>query len=119
MAEQIGREVPYKVLDASTVPTRDSKRRGRGWLQGIANYDKSNRLGFYEGVYLLIGVTPIGVIIGFSFGLSNINDFVLAETFLAARANPQPRLPNVGKLTVGDYVADKGFSKVTHWLKHY
>lgn len=122
MAEQIGREVPYEALDASAVPTRDSKRRGRGWLPGIANYGKSNRLGFYEGVHLLISVTPIGAITGFGFGPASINDFVLAETFLAARANPQPRLPSVGKPAVGDYVADKGFSQdvyLTRWLKHY
>ena len=122
MAEHIGREVPYEALDASAVPTRDSKRRGRGWLPGIANYGKSNRLGFYEGVHLLISVTPIGVITGFGFGPASINDFVLAETFLAARSNPQPRLASVGKPAIGDYVADKGFSQdvyLKRWLNHY
>lgn len=122
MAEQIGREVPYEALDASAVPTRDSKRRGRGWLPGIANYGKSNRLGFYEGVHLLISVTPIGAITGFGFGSASINDFVLAETFLAARASPQPRLSSVGKPALGDYVADKGFSHdvyLTRWRKQY
>ena len=122
MAEQIGRDVPYEALDASAVPTRDSKRRGRGWLPGIANYGKSNRLGFYEGVHLLISVTPIGAITGFGFGSASVNDFVLAETFLAIRANPQPRLPSVGKPAVGDYVADKGFSHdvyLNRWHQHY
>lgn len=122
LAEQIGRDVPYEALDASAVPTRDSKRRGRGWLPGIANYGKSNRLGFYEGVHLLISVTPMGVITGFGFGPASVNDFVLAETFLAARAMPQPRLACVGKPAVGDYVADKGFSNdayLTRWLNHY
>ena len=79
-------------------------------------------MGFYEGVHLLISVTPIGAITGFGFGPASVNDFVLAETFLAARATPQPRLACVGKPAVGDYVADKGFSKdayLSRWLNHY
>ena len=122
LAEQIGREVPYEALDASAVPTRDSKRRGRGWLPGIANYGKSNRLGFYEGVHLLISVTPIGAITGFGFGPASVNDFLLAETFLAARATPQARLACVGQPARGDYVADKGLAKdvyLSRWLQHY
>lgn len=122
LTEQIGRDVPYEALDASAVPTRDSKRRGRGWLPGIANYGKSNRLGFYEGVHLLISVTPIGVITGYGFGQASTNDFVLTETFLAARAHPQLRLPSVGKPALADYVADKGFSHdvyLSRWREHY
>jgi hypothetical protein len=122
VAERIGRDVPYEALDASPIPTRDNKRRGHGWLPGIADYGYSNRLGFYEGVHLLISVTPIGAITGFGFGPASTNDFILAETFLAARAKPQPRLPHVGKPALGDYVADKGFSHdvyLTRWLTHY
>lgn len=122
LAEQIGRDVPYEALDSAAVPTRDSQRRGRGWLPGIANYGKSNRLGFYEGVHLLISVTPLGAITGFGFGPASVNDFVLAETFLAARAMPHPRLACVGQPAIGDYVADKGFSKdayLTRWLSLY
>ena len=110
VADQVGRDVPYEALDTSAVPTRDIKRRGNGWLPGIASYGKSNRLGYYEGVHLLISVTPIGVVTGFGFGSANVKDSVLAETFLAARANPQPRLSSVGQPALGDYVADKGFS---------
>ena len=55
----------YEVLDATAVPTRDAKRRGLGWLPGIADIGWSNRLGWYEGVYLLLSVNPVGVITGF------------------------------------------------------
>lgn len=110
LAEKIGCQVPYEAFDASAVPTRDINRRGRGWLPGIANYGKSNRIGYYEGVHLFISVTPIGAITGFGFGSGNVKDSGLAETFLAARAQPQPRLSSVGRPAQGDYVADKGFS---------
>ena len=122
LAEQLGRDAPYEALDGSAVPTRDINRRGNGWLPGIADYGKSNRLGFYEGVHLLISVTPLGVITGFGFGSASTKDSVLAETFLAARAQPQPRLPSVGQPAYGDYVADKGFSQdadLARWLTGY
>src|SRR3954453_13778772 len=35
----------YKALDSSRVPTRDGKRRGAGWLPGLADIGWSNRLG--------------------------------------------------------------------------
>ncbi len=122
LADQIGRAVPYEALDGSAVPTRDINRRGHGWLPGIADYGKSNRLGFYQGVHLLISVTPLGVITGFGFGPASTKDTVLAETFLAARADPQPRLPGVGQAALGPYVADKGFSQeadLDRWWHHY
>ena len=55
-------DCPYEALDSSGVPTRDSKRRGAGWLPGQANIGWSNRLGWYEGFHLLISVNPQGVI---------------------------------------------------------
>jgi hypothetical protein len=39
----------YEALDSSAVPTRDAKRRGAGWLPGLADIGWSNRLGWYEG----------------------------------------------------------------------
>ena len=122
VTEQIGRAGPYEALDSSAVPTRDINRRGRGWLPGIANYGLSKRIGYYEGVHLLISVTPLGAITGFGFGSANAKDSVLAETFLAARAHPQPRLPSVGRPALGDYVADKAFSYDAHlarWATDY
>src|SRR5262249_24288877 len=40
---------------------------------------------------------------------SNTKDQVLAETFLAARKSPQPRLPGVGRPAGEPYQADSGF----------
>src|SRR5512144_1494258 len=48
----------YEVLDATAVPTRDAKRRGLGWLPGLADLGWSSRLGWYEGFDLLLAVTP-------------------------------------------------------------
>jgi hypothetical protein len=111
VTEQVGEAAPYyEALDSSAVPTRDINRRGRGWLPGIANYGISKRIGYYEGVHLLISVMPIGIITGFGFGAASEKDSVLAETFLAARAYPQPGLSSVGRPAPGDYVADKAFS---------
>jgi hypothetical protein len=55
----------YEGLDATAVPTRDAKRRGLGWLPGVADIGWSNRLGWYEGLHRLLSVTPTGVITGF------------------------------------------------------
>jgi len=35
----------YEALDSSGGPTRDAKRRGAGWLPGLADIGWSNRLG--------------------------------------------------------------------------
>ena len=86
----------YEVLDATAVPTRDAKRRGLGWLPGMADLGWSTRLGWYEGVYLLLSVNPVGVITGFGYAPASTKDQPLAETFLAVRHQPHPRLPSVG-----------------------
>jgi hypothetical protein len=76
----------YEALDSSGVPTRDAKRRGAGWLPGLADIGWSNRLGWYEGFHVL-----------------------LAETFFALRRYPPPGLASVGLPACGPYVVDKGF----------
>lgn len=113
-------DCPYEALDSSAVPTRDVKRRGVGWLPGLADIGRSNRLGWYEGFHLLMAVNPAGVITGFGFGSASAKDQPLAETFFALRRWPNPRLLSVGKPALGPYVADKGFEgQETHqrwWL---
>ena len=99
----------YEVLDATAVPTRDAKRRGLGWLPGVVDIGWSNRLGWYEGIYLLLSVNPVGVITGFGYAPASTKDQPLAETFLAVRHQPHPRLPSVGAPAQGPYVIDKGF----------
>jgi hypothetical protein len=99
----------YEALDSAGVPTRDAKRRGAGWLPGLADIGWSNRLGWYEGFHLLLAVTPVGAITGFGFGAASTKDQPLAETFFALRCWPQPGLPSVGAPARGPYVVDKGF----------
>src|SRR5512147_2435429 len=89
-------QCPYEVLDATAVPTRDAKRRGLGGLPGVADIGWRNRLGWYEGVYLLLSVNPVGVITGFGYAPASTTDQPLAETFLATRHQPHPRLLSVG-----------------------
>src|SRR5262247_3466260 len=86
----------YEALDSTGVPTRDAKRRGTGWLPGLADIGWSNRLGWYEGLHLLLAVNPVGVITGFAFGTASTKDQPLADTFFAVRRQPHPRLPSVG-----------------------
>jgi len=65
---------PYEALDSSGIPTRDAKRRGAGWLPGLADIGWSNRLGWYEGFHLLLAVNPVGMITGFGFGPASTKD---------------------------------------------
>jgi hypothetical protein len=97
----------YEALDSSGVPTRDAKRRGAGWLPGLADIGWSNRLGWYEGFHVLLAVTPWGMITGFGFGPASTKD--------------QP-LASVGAPAWGPYVVDKGFEgHITHqtWWRGY
>jgi hypothetical protein len=98
-----------EALDGTAAPTRDAKRRGRGWLPGIAELGWSNRRGWYEGVDGLLSVSPIGAITGFGFGAASAQEQSLAETFLAVRHTPHPRLTSVGAPALGVYVTARGF----------
>jgi Transposase DDE domain len=116
------RKHPHQALDSSAMPVRDAKRRGHGWLAGYADIGWSNSLGWYEGFRLLAAVDPTGVITGFCFGAASTADQRMAETFFAVRARPNPRLGSVGSISVGPYVADKGFEGVENhrrWLENY
>lgn len=99
----------YEILDTSGVATRDSRRRGCGWLPEQADIGKCTRLGWFEGFRLLLAVSPQGVITGFGFAPASTNDRALAETLLALRQHPHPRLASVGSPAQGVYLADKGF----------
>ncbi len=100
----------YQVLDSTASVVRNFRRRGRGWLAGDANIGFSNRLGWYNGFRVLSAVTRQGVITGFGFGPASVNDRPLAETLLAVRRQPAPRLPSAGRATSAPYLADKGFA---------
>lgn len=101
---------PFQPLDGMGVEVRDRRRRGGGWLEGMANIGWSNRLGWYEGFYLLTACTPEGVVTGFGLGPASTNDRQMAETFFALRCQPQARLSSVGSPASGPYLTDKGFT---------
>ena len=44
-----GRKVPYEILDTSGVPVRNVKRRGHGWLTGMASIGGA---GTFDGIVL-------------------------------------------------------------------
>lgn len=124
LAQRLLQEAPclYEILDGSGAPTRNLKRRGRGWLAGLTNIGWSNRLGWYEGFHLLVAIESTGIITGFGFGAASQNDTALADTFLALRRFPDPCLASVGAWTASPYVADKGFvgdRNILHWQKDY
>lgn len=99
----------YEALDCSAVPTRDAKRRGAGWLPGLADIGWSNRLGWFEGFRLLMSVNPQGVVTGFGFAAASTKDQPLAETFFALRQQPHTALPSAGPAATDFYVVDTGF----------
>jgi len=99
----------YEALDGMGVAIRNAKRRGEGWLAGLANIGRCNRLGWYEGFHVLTSVTRRGVITGFGFAPASTKDQPLADTFLAARAVQDPHLPEAGRPAQGWYVGDNGF----------
>src|SRR5215831_11067017 len=112
----------YEALDSAGVPTRGAKRRGAGWLPGVADIGWSNRLGWSEGVHLLLAVNPTGVITGFGFGAASTKDQPLAETFFALRRQRQPHLASVGTSARSPYVVDKGLegeANHTAWRTTY
>jgi len=123
LAKQLKVEhAPYEILDTSGVPVRNVKRRGQGWLAGLANIGKCSRLGWYNGFRLLLATTPQGVITGFAFGAGSAKDQPLTEAMLAVRSQPRPAVASVGRPATGPYIADKGFAgDTTHmrWQQLY
>ena len=116
------RDCAYEALDGTGVPTEMPSVEALVGLAGQADIGWSNRLGWYEGFYLLVSANPQGVITGFSFAPASTKDQTMAEDFFAFRHDPQPRVPTVGDPAVSYYVVDKGFEgKDRHqlWYQHY
>ena len=126
VALPLGRDVAthdhaYEVVDGTGLVTRNAKRRGAGWVAGLADIGWCTRLGGYEGVRLLASVTPGGAITGWGIGPASSNDRTLAATCCAVRADPDPRLPSVGRPVSACYVTDMGFSGTrcqARWAEH-
>jgi hypothetical protein len=102
-------EARYEILDCTAAPTRNAKRRGRGWLPGEATIGWSNRLGWYEGFHLLLATLPNGAISGFGFGSAHANDRELAEALFIRRSGLEP-VPGAGSSATHRYAADTGFA---------
>lgn len=100
-----------EILDCAPAPIRNPKRRGSSWLAGLADVGRSLRLGWYYGFKVLTAVTPEGVITGWGCGPASANDRPLAETLVALRQQPDPRLPSAGHpARARTYLADTGFA---------
>lgn len=123
LVERLGsRQAAYEVLDGMGVAVRNNRRKGRGWLDGLANTGRSNRLGWYDGFHVLTAVDPSGVLTGYAASPASTKDQPYAETFLAARAHPQPGAQMVGQAATGPYLADTGFEgRELHacWAQQY
>ena len=114
----------YEALDTLPVTVRQYKRRGRGWLAGQVDIGFSKRIAsWFCGFRLLSAVSPDGLITGFAFGPASAKDQRLADSLLALRQSPDPRLPSAGVPQAGGcYLADKGFEGENwqlHWRSDY
>jgi hypothetical protein len=112
----------YEALDSSGVPPREAKRRGAGWLPGLAEIGWRNRLGWSEGWYLILAVNPVGGITGLGCGAASTKEQLLADPWFARRRYPQPQWPGAGAPAPGPYVVAKGFEGVagqTVWQHVY
>jgi hypothetical protein len=113
LAVRLGAELagnaPFEVIDCTAMPTRNAKRRGRGWLPGLMDIGFSNRLGFDDGAKVLTCVSPSGGLTGFGAGPASTNDRPLAETLFAQRAEPTPALPSAGRSPCHLDLSDQGF----------
>ncbi len=81
---------------------------------GYADIGWSNSLGCYERAFACSppSTPPGSFITGLCFGAASTADqHLLAETFFAVRAQPNPKLSSVGSISSGPYnnIADKGF----------
>lgn len=123
LSDQLGvATAAFEVIDCTAVPTRERKRGGEGWLWGQADIGYSTRLGWFEGLRLLIAVSPQGILTGYGYAPASAKDQPLAETFLALRADGSRALGSAGQPASGCYLLDTGFEgEECHerWRRHY
>ena len=151
-AEQLGAHAAvYQSIDSVPVPLM---RRCRGKRHRLFGDDAAIGKGgsdrdFYYGCKLLLGVSPDGVITGFTLAPASTEDRWVAESFLCWRANPQAQpykpsdLPSLyrrngrkyvgatgpvwprsaaGRASAQPYLGDNGFFGSwwqDHWRKRY
>ncbi len=94
LAAELGSgQAPYEAVDSTVVPTRNLRRRARGWLAGWTDKGKRGRIGWHHGFHLLVVATPDGIVTGFGAGPASIDDRKLAEQQFAARRRVAPGWP--------------------------
>lgn len=108
LATELGPGGAYEAVDTTAAPTRNLKRRGHGWLVGVASVGLSKRLGWYTGFHVIAAATPTGVVTGWAFAAANTCDVTLLEQFVAARLSQPAQLPSVGQ-AAACYLGDRGF----------
>jgi hypothetical protein len=123
VAERLGAHAaPYEALGSTAVPTRNPKRRGRGWLPAIADIGYSKQRGWFEGLRLLVAAAPTGAVTGWGVGPASTNDRPLAEELFVQRAAPTPQLASAGRTATGVYLADSNFTGAKwepRWARDY
>lgn len=100
----------FEILDTTLQPVRNAKRRGRGWLAGLADRGWGPRLGWVEGVRVLVCAAPDGTVTGWGAAPASTGERAMAETLLAERRARSPRLASAGRPASGAYLADAGFA---------
>jgi hypothetical protein len=114
---------PFEILDTSGVPVRNVKRRGKGWLAGMANIGWCTRVGWFFGFRLLTSINREGLITGYGFAQGSAKEQPMSDTFIHLRHHPDPHLASVGQPARGRvYLADQGFAAQkmhAHWREQY
>lgn len=106
----IAPDEPYELLDGTGVAVRNDKRGGPGWVPDAVSIGSCGRLRWFEGIRVLLCTTVDGVVTGWGCGSATTSERALAETFFAARVEPDPALASVGTASGRAYLADMGFS---------
>lgn len=102
----------YEILDGTGVAVRNDRRGGVGWLPEAVSLGSCRRLGWFEGIRLLVCTGERGAVTGWGCGSATTGERALAETLFEARVLPQPGLPSAGQTMGACYLADMGLSGV-------
>jgi hypothetical protein len=116
------RQSPYEVLDTSGIPVRNVKRRGGGWLAGLANLGWCTREGWYFGFRLLVSTNAQGALTGYAFAEGSAKEQPMSDDFITLRHHPLAPLKSVGQPACGPYLLDQGFAsreRFARWRATY
>lgn len=100
----------YEILDGTGLAVRNDRRGGVGWLPEAVSLGSCRRLGWFEGIRLLVCTGERGEVTGWGCGSATTGERALAETLFEARVLPQSALPSAGQTMGACYLADMGLS---------